>query len=251
MFRKRVRDVALVPGKGFVAAVSGERDRDVTACLFADQERRQCGLVAERLVVGAREPGQRFGDVLVERELLVNGPVPIRDGLRVRTLVVVRVGEPDRERAHRNRGRLCHKCDDDARVDPAGEKRSEWNVGLQPRFDRLANTFANALEPFVFAERLRPDLRRPVRLDPLGLSLRDQHVSWEQASDPGESGAIARNVLQRQVGVDGFQVDFAPHSRQSQQRLQLGRERERSVIEARPDEWFLAETIPRKHEPLA
>ena len=32
--------------------------------------------------------------------------------------------------------------------------------------------------------------------------------------------------------------------------LQLRRERDRSVVEPRPDEWLLAETVAREHEPL-
>ncbi len=44
------RGVALVPREGLVAAVSGERDRDVAARDLRDQERGQDGLVAERLV---------------------------------------------------------------------------------------------------------------------------------------------------------------------------------------------------------
>ena len=53
---ERVRAVALVAAEDLVAAVADERDLDVPARRLADEQRRQRGLVAERLVEGAREP---------------------------------------------------------------------------------------------------------------------------------------------------------------------------------------------------
>ena len=64
---QRVRDVALVACEHLVAAVAGERDGDVAPGLLGDQEGRERGFVAERLVVGRGQPRQRRRDVLLDR----------------------------------------------------------------------------------------------------------------------------------------------------------------------------------------
>ena len=52
---ERMRPVALVAAEDLVAAVADERDLDVAARRLADEQRRQRGLVAERLVEGPRD----------------------------------------------------------------------------------------------------------------------------------------------------------------------------------------------------
>src|SRR6185503_16084591 len=88
-----VRDVTLVAGERLVAAVAGQRNGYVAACLLCDQERRKRGLVAEWLVIGGREPRQRRGDVLLDLELFVNRPVSLGNDACVRALVVARIRE--------------------------------------------------------------------------------------------------------------------------------------------------------------
>src|SRR5437660_2846465 len=84
--REPVREVALVARERLVAAVTGERDRHVAPRLLGDQEGRERGLVPERLVVRGGEPRQRRRDVLLDRELLVHGPVALAARARVRAL---------------------------------------------------------------------------------------------------------------------------------------------------------------------
>src|SRR4029077_677564 len=53
------RRIALVAREGFVTTVARKRDRDMPARLLRYQEGRECSLVAERLVVGRRQPRER------------------------------------------------------------------------------------------------------------------------------------------------------------------------------------------------
>ena len=149
----------------------------MTARLLGDEERRQRSLVPERLVEGGGEPRQRLGDVRLDGELLMHGAVALRDCACVPAFVVARVCKPDGERAHGARRRLRHQRDDDARVDPAREQRTERHVGGEPHLHGLAHRFAHERQPVSVAARVkRRRGRRPVPLDPLGLAFGDEDV---------------------------------------------------------------------------
>jgi hypothetical protein len=96
-----MRDVALVAGERLVSPVTHECDGDVPPRLFGDQEGRERGLVAERLVEGCCKARERRGDVFFDLHLLVQRPVTRRDRTRICTLVIAHVRKPDREGAHR------------------------------------------------------------------------------------------------------------------------------------------------------
>ncbi len=100
-------------------------------------------------------------------------------------------------------------------------------------------------------ERLVLDLRLPVALDPLAVALRDEDRPGREPVDPAKSGPLAGDVLEREIRVECGEVRLAPQTRQLEQRLQLRRERERPVVEPRPDERLLAEPVAREHEPAA
>ena len=93
-------DVALVAGEGFVPAVARQCNGDMTPRLLGDQEGRERGLVAERLVEGRCQARQSRGDVILDLHLLVHRAVPCCDRACVRSLVVARIRKPDGERAH-------------------------------------------------------------------------------------------------------------------------------------------------------
>ena len=245
------RGVALVSGERLVASVADERDRHLAPRRLADQEERQRGLVAERLVERGREPRQRRRRVGLEHDLLVPRRVAIRHRARERPLVVAIVGEPDGERAHRLGRRVRHQRDDHGRVDPAREQRTERHVGHEPLPHRVGDRLAHALEPRLVRERLARDLRLPVALDPLRPALGHEQRGRRQAVDSTQPGALARDVLEREIRVERGEVRLAPQRRQLQQRLQLRRERERPVAEARPQQRLLAEPVAREHEPSA
>ena len=61
----------------------------------------------------------------------------------------------------------------------------------------------------------------------------------------------AGHVLQGQVGVELRGVDLTAHAGQLQERLHLGGECERAVLEPRVDERLLAHVVAREDEPLA
>ncbi len=75
-FGQSMGDIALVAGERLVSAVTPERHGDMPPRLFGDQEGRERGLVAERLVEGRCEARQRRRDVFLDLHLLVHGAVP-------------------------------------------------------------------------------------------------------------------------------------------------------------------------------
>ena len=159
-----VRCVALVAREGLVAAVPAEGDGDVLAGELGDQEHRQRRLVPERLVERPGEPRQQRLRVELDLELLVTRAVAARDRARVRPLVVPRVREADRERAHGlGRGRR-HHGDDDARVEAAREERPEGHVRDEPAPDGRGDPLAHELEPLLVAPLGRLGLEPPVLL---------------------------------------------------------------------------------------
>jgi hypothetical protein len=77
-----------------------------------------------------------------------------------------------------------------------------------------------------------------------------EQVARRQLLDAGEAGA-AGDVLERQVGVELRGVDLAPEARELQQRLDLGREGERAVVEERVHERLLADVVAGEDQPLS
>jgi hypothetical protein len=126
--------VALVAAEQLVATIAGERDGDLRAGQAADQQRRQLGLVGERLVVDVGELGdERERIVGREPQLGVVGAQVRGDAAGVDRLVVVGLGRADRERAGPRVRRSAQHRDDHRGVDAAGEERAQRHVG-----DRLA-----------------------------------------------------------------------------------------------------------------
>jgi hypothetical protein len=161
-----------------------------------------------RLVVRRSEARQGRGDVLLDRQFLVHGPVALRHRARIRALVVVRVREAHCERAHRLGRRLRHQGHDDARVDAAREERSQRHVGDQPLPHRRSDRRANPLEPLLLmCARLRR-LELPVPLDALVLPFGDEHVPRRQLVDVAQRRPVTGDVLEREVGVDCVEVDL-------------------------------------------
>ena len=119
------------------------------------------------------------------------------------------------------------------------------------RSTAAADLVANEVEPLLVAPGLELARSSAYALDAHRRRSRRRAGARAAASrSPREAGA-AGDVLQREVGVELRRVDLAPHAREPQQRLHLGREGERAVREPRVDERLLADAVAREHEPLA
>ena len=212
--RQADRGVPLVPGERLVAAVADERDRHLAPRRLADEEERQRRLVAERLVECGRQPRQRRSGVRLEDDLLVPRRVALRHRARERPLVVAVVREPDGERAHRLRRRRGHERDDDGRVDPAGEERAERDVGREALPHRVGDGLPHPLQPGAVLERLVGGPRLPVALDPLRPALRHEQRGGREAVDAAQAGAVAGDVLEREIRVERGEVRLAAQPRQ-------------------------------------
>ena len=217
---------------------------------LADEEERQRGLVAERLVERLGEARQQLRRVRLEHDLLVARPVALGDRAREGALVVGRVREADGEGTDRLGACLRHQRDDDRGVDPAREERAERHVRREPSPYRGADGLAHPLEPLRLGRARRRRLRLPPALDALGAALGDEHVARQEALDAEDPGRRAGHVAEREVGVERGEIRLARDPGQLQQRLQLRGEGERPVGQPRPHERLLAEPVAGEHEPL-
>ena len=112
---------------------------------LGDEIGRQGGRVGERLVESRGKLRQQLGGIGAEQELVVVGPVPLRDLARVGQLVERALLEADREGLH-PLGRL-ERCQGGqrARVDTAREEHAHRNVGDQVRSHRVPQSGAELL----------------------------------------------------------------------------------------------------------
>ena len=181
------------------------------------------------------------------------GAVPLGDGARVGALVVARVGEADRERAHRLGRGLRHRRDDDRRVDPAREQRAERHVGDEPPPHRRAHLVADALEP-----RLdRPAVRARGRA-PATSSARSARAPFSAtAYEPGGTFSTARRpergtYWSARNASSCAQVELA---RQARAACSSAFVSEANASEPsgklRVEQRLLAEPVAHEHEPLA
>ena len=99
-FFHHVEAVAPVAAEILVAAVAGQRDRDVLARQLADAVGRNRGAVGIRFVVQRRETVHEVEVVACDVIDEMTGAVPVRDLLREAGLVERRIVERDRAGVH-------------------------------------------------------------------------------------------------------------------------------------------------------
>ncbi len=181
---ERVGPVALVSTEDLVASVTRERHRDEAAGVLADEERREGGRVAERLVVGLDEAWEQRGRVRLEQQLLVDRAVALGDEPCVPSFVVALILEADRERADGLGALLRHGRDDDAGVDSARQESSEGHVRDEPLADGVADAVPDGFDPLPVASgHSGGRLEAPVPLCPDNPALGDEQVPWLEPMD--------------------------------------------------------------------
>src|SRR5262249_19934481 len=137
-----------------------------------------------------------------------------------------------------------------AGLDPPRRRRAAGEAGAEPLPHGVRDGRPDAFEPLLVAPARARGHELPVPLEALALALDHEDMARWDLANAAQGRLVARDVLQREVGVDRVEIDVARQSRQAQQRLQLRRERERPVLETRVQERLLAEAIACEHEPL-
>ena len=184
---------------------SASRGRSSTASGRSDQ----------LVVVGAVQLGHLAGQLqLVERALL----------------------EPDREGAHAVGALARGERGERRRVDPAGQHHADRHVRDQMRADGVAQALAQLGRQLRLALGALPARRhRPragVAAQPRLAVLHDQDVTGRELSRFLEDRQRRRDRVEREERLERVQVDFTRHLGLAQQRLQLGRERQRAAGDA-------------------
>ena len=100
-------------------------------------KRRNGRRVPERFIVEPAELVHGRGRVDLDETLVVGRVIELRRLARVAPLVVAVLRKTDRVRLHRVWQRLGHQGDDQARVHPAGQKRSERHIGPKTQANRI------------------------------------------------------------------------------------------------------------------
>jgi hypothetical protein len=220
--------VPLVPSEELVPAVAGQRDGDVTARHLREVVGRHGRGVGVGLAVVADELGQNRDQVAgLDHLFVVLGAKPRSDLAGVPSLVVGRVCEADRERAHAPAGLAHHLRDHVARVRAAAQQSPQRDVADQPRTDGRRRPAVELLDRVPVTEvELGLVVDRPVA--PLAHAVRpaDHQEAGPQLADALEARLGRRHVAQPQELRDRRHTDLARDRRVGEQRLQLGRERD-------------------------
>ncbi len=173
------------------------------------------------------------------------GVEPPGDLAGVVELVVLRLGEADRERpqaARRQRGGNRH---DGARIETAAEQDAHRHVGDQPEVDHLAQSPQQLFGKDFFRIRaLGRIVQRPVALQADLPVLEHQGVRRRQLAQATERRPRRGDVAEREVVMNRLGVGLARHVRILQDRLRLGREPERARVLV-VAERFLAQAVAR------
>ena len=114
---------------------------------LGDVEARDSRGVGERLAVVADDPREDLERVGLHDVLVMLGAEALGDQPGLRQLVVLVVGEADRERPHRLGRMLRHRRDDGRGVDAAGEERAQGHVGDHPPAHGAPDLAADLLVP--------------------------------------------------------------------------------------------------------
>ncbi len=132
--------IAAITGEYLVPSIARQCHRDILAGHCADLEGRQRRAVPERLVVDRRQAIQKVERIRVDRSDAVVGAIALGGLPSVGRLVPPSGPKGNREGADRLRLQTCHHCHHTARIDTAGQKGAERDVGDHPDADRFAQT---------------------------------------------------------------------------------------------------------------
>ena len=191
--------------------------------------------------------GEGAGDLLrADVHDVVIGPELLGDLVLVRTLVVVRVLERDRERAQLMVGGLLRQRGREAGVQPARQVGADGHVRAQAQLD------ARAHDRLEVACLLRAG--RVVRLPPRPLgddlaALPDDELAGREHVHAAERRARRARGPGREDVVDAAEVRLGRDLAGGEQRLGLRAEDDRAVVEQRPVQRVDAEAVADQRQP--
>ena len=249
----QVQPVAAVAAEGLVAAVARQRHRDMLARELADAVGRDRRAVGIGLVVQARERVDQVEVVGLDDLDAVVRVVAVGHHLRELALVELRVVEADRAGVDGLGREAGHRRHHRAGVDAAGEEGAQRHLGDQAQLHRFAQPVhefgAGILQAARVAER---EVDVPVFL---GFTDRlaapdGEHVRRRQLLRLAEDRARLGHVAEGEVLFHRERVDVAFQAAVGQERLELGAEEQRAVVEQRVVQRLDAQPVPRHEQRL-
>lgn len=195
---------------------------------FGEIEAGDRGRIRERLAVVARQPRHDLERVRLDHELVVVGREALGDDPRKADLVEVGVGvgKANGESLHGFAALIGHCRHDRARVDAAGEKRTQWNLANQTDAGGLPKQLAQASLKLVIGRvRLRHTVfELPIAPGIHALRSHQERGCRGQLLHAGKCTVRVRDVLVGEVVGDRLQVRLALDLRVLEQRHHLGGE---------------------------
>src|SRR5262245_8097150 len=171
----------VIVGEQLIAAIHGQAYVHVVSSHPRNHVRRDCRRIAERLI---QIPGEIIDDcqnIRIEDQFVMLRPERPRDLPRIFQLVVVLIGETNREGLHRPRTEARHRCYYRTRVDSSTQKGAQRNVRYEPQPDRLFQQIAQTLDEILFGLAvIRIEFDVPVLTDMNAVPRCRQYVAWLQ-----------------------------------------------------------------------
>ncbi len=222
---------------------------------------RDTGGIGKGLVQFFEHSGECVEDILVPKlELMMVGPIEVRHLSRIAGFVKRREIQVTDGECFDGPARIPgHQPDDDAGVDATAQEGAQRNISDEAAFHRCFKEspqffFASGHRRF-FALRTNTDriaLERDIPVFNIGeaVSSHDKIVTGEKLPDVCEDGSGCRNVVQGEIKIQSFHVDFSGHIGVTQNGLDLRCEKEPLPI---PEivKGFNPEAVPGQPQPFS
>ena len=206
---------APIATKGFVAAITGQCHCYLATGELRHAEGRDHRVVGQWLAQMVDQAWHQGGGIGTHHHFVVVGADMACDLGGMRQLVEAFILEADGKGLQRCCTQACHGRHRDAGVDATGEEGTQGHIGYQSQTGGFQHFFAYRLAGLVEVQGAAPfavDL--PVAEQPLDPAILDRHGMrrWQLANG-GKAAHRRRDVLQRQVVVDGLKIGCARQAR--------------------------------------
>ncbi len=173
---------------------------------------RDRGGIAERFVEMRDELVEDRHRIRPDDELVMIGAEVTRNRTRGLELVILRVVETDRKRAHRSRRGFSHQTDDEARIHAAGEERAERHLAHEVRSNRVPKHVAQPIDGFRLGGHHLVGRKLPVAPDAQRAVVPSQYVTRRQLANACEDRS-RRPAYRETRGSDRARRDRASRRR--------------------------------------
>ena len=146
-----------------------------------------------------------------------------------------------------------HQRDDQARVEPAAQHRSQRDVAHQAHADRLLEPCEQQFAPFIHGQRARIGIRHriaPPALDANPAVFDDEALARPELPHTAQRREWTRDVSEREVGGNRLGIEVVVNESAGDDALELGPEHD-DVVDDRVVERLDPEPIADQHTPAA